>query len=501
MALLALVPPVGAAPELGPPGPPSDAGGGFHGFGSFDTHAQGQVATGTAFLNAFREDNRLVGAVSEINGPPANSRNIAALVQRGQAATFIYGVVGGPGGARGSLPDPPPGEASAFFPSGPPESSFNGPITAAGVPQVVDGQFHAKATELPTGRSDGAVTRLVDPGYFSVEQATVVSHTEPVQAGVSAEAVAVLRQVAVGPLLIQSLVSRASAFVPMAGDPQGVASTVVEGATVNGTPVQVTDRGVVVSDTAKPLGQEQVNKAMANAGFPQVRLLPSIAKPDGHGSMSSTAGVLEVVKHDEKFGASNPQGVAGGGFSIGGAEAIITSALCMPRCPSAGGDGDLLGSPSEPGRAAPTERPSAAPATASGTSESAGEPAAEATSSASTTDTGDSPGSETDRYTSVASSRGGLNAGGNPSPDDRSTAAAFTAPNVDAGSGGPSSAAVAPARQEAAPAASTLGPKAAAWLRDLYLAAGLAAALLFLGQRLTRVLLTGHSAEVRRTAP
>ena len=146
LALLALLPPVRAGAELGPP---PDAGGGggssqggFHGFAGFDTHAQGQIATLTGFLNAFREDNSLVGAVSEINGPPANSRNLTALFLRGRGATFVYGVIGGPGGARGTLPDPPPGEANAYYPTDEPpyEMTWSGPIisvrpTAATTPQ------------------------------------------------------------------------------------------------------------------------------------------------------------------------------------------------------------------------------------------------------------------------------------------------------------------------------------------------------------------------------
>src|SRR5207237_5841999 len=62
LALLALLPPVQAGAELGPPAEAGgDSGGGFHGFAGFDTHAQGQIATLTGFLNAFREDNSLVG--------------------------------------------------------------------------------------------------------------------------------------------------------------------------------------------------------------------------------------------------------------------------------------------------------------------------------------------------------------------------------------------------------------------------------------------------------
>ena len=332
LALLALLPPV-SADELGPPAPSGDDASGFHGFAQFDTHAQGQVATLTGFLNAFREDNRLVGAVSEINGPPANSRNIAAFFQRGQGATFVYGVIGGPGGARGTLPDPPPGEANAYYPTDPPESTWSGPITGAGFPQAVDSKFAAKATAVPTGRAEGAITALSDPGYFTAGQATVVSHTEPGDGGVAAESVSVVHQLQVGPLLIQNIVSRAYAFVPGSGEPKGIATTVVDGAKVGDTPVQITDKGIIVADKANPLGQEQVNKAMADAGFPQVRLLPSIAQPGDDGaSVSSTAGTLEFVKQDEKFGASNPQGFSGGGFSIGGAEAIITSRRCAPDC-------------------------------------------------------------------------------------------------------------------------------------------------------------------------
>src|SRR5207302_2229340 len=124
-----------------------DSGGGFHGFAGFDTHAEGQIATLTGFLNAFREDNSLVGASSEINGPPANSRNVVAFFLRGRGATFVYGVIGGPGGARGTLPPPPPGEGHACSPTSEPpyEMTSSGAITGAWVPQAVDDQLHAHA--------------------------------------------------------------------------------------------------------------------------------------------------------------------------------------------------------------------------------------------------------------------------------------------------------------------------------------------------------------------
>ncbi len=277
----------------------------------------------------------LVGALSEINGPPASSRNITALVQRGKGATFVYGVIGGPGGGRGTLPDPPPGEANAFYPTDDPpyEMTWSGPVTGLGFPQVVDSRFHAKASETPTGRADGAVTPLTNPSFFTIGQATAVAHTEPVEGGVAAEAVSVVHELKVGPLLIQNIVSRAYAFVPTSGDPKGIATTVIDGAKVGDTPVQITDKGVVVADKTNPLNQEAVNKQFADAGYPQVRLIPSVAKTGDDGaSVTAAAGTLEFVKQDEKFGASNPQGFSGGGFSIGGAEAVVNTRRCSPDC-------------------------------------------------------------------------------------------------------------------------------------------------------------------------
>ena len=171
----------------------------------------------------------------------------------------------------------------------------------------------------------------------------MVSHTEPADGGVVAESVSVVHEVKVGPLLIQNIVSRAYSFVPTSGDPKGIATTVIDGAKVGDTPVQITDKGIVVADQTNPLNQEQVNKAMADAGYPQVRLLPSIAKAGEDGSsVSSTAGTLEFVKHDEKFGASNPQGFSGGGFSIGGAEAVVSTRRCSPDC-GGGSSSDIAG--------------------------------------------------------------------------------------------------------------------------------------------------------------
>lgn len=498
MALLAFLPAVQAGAELGPPAEAGGGENGFHGFAQFDTHAKGQIVTLTGFLNAFREDNSVVGAVSEINGPPATSRNIAAFFLRGQGATFVYGVIGGPGGGRGTLPDPPPGEANAYYPTDDPpyEMTWTGPITGLGLPQVVDSKFHAKASDVPTGRADGALTALSSPGHFSIGQATVVAHTEPADGGVQAESVSVVHELKVGPLLIQNIVSRAFAFVPTSGDPKGVASTVIDGAKVGETPVQITDKGIVVADQTNPLNQEQVNKAMADAGYPQVRLIPSIAKASEDGSgVSSTAGTLEFVKHDEKFGASNPQGFSGGGFSIGGAEAIVSTQRCSPDCGGGGGtDGgstDIIGSGPEGSSGGADGSPSYDGSGGTGNLSSDSPPAVSAGGS---TDAAGGYGAGSTGTFTIDSSGAGLGSSGASVGLGEGSAGAT-------GSGGSSSAATRPGEQAAAgestPGAGVavqqqavayteLGPKSADWLRDLYLMGGLALGIIFVGQRLAR---------------
>lgn len=471
-ALLMLLPPVAAQEQEEP--------GGFHGFGSFQTHAQGQVAELTGYLSTFREDNRLVGALSEINGPPANSRNIAAFVQRGEGATFVYGVIGGPGGARGTLPDPPPFEANAYYPTDPPEMTVNGPVTSGAEGQVVDGYFHAKATDTPTGRAEAMVTKLHQEDAFTVEAATVVSHTEPGDGGVWAESVSVLKGVAAGPLLIETLVSRAMAFVPAAGgEPTGVASTVVEGATVNGQPVQITAEGVVVGENSNPLGQEEINQAFAEAGFEQVRVLPSdsVASDEGQAILAD-AGAVEFVKQDEAFGASNPQGFSGGGFSIGGATARVSSVRCAPDCPS----GLNLGVPPDPvpsdGDLTPVEPPAPPPA------QPATAPAPEPYPVVDTgfADTG------SDVYFDSGDFGGGVSvpsSGSSPGSGSSSTSAP---PDVEYDTGPADQAAAPVVNQQSNLASSGMGPEEADWIRDLYLGLGVGAGVLLVGSRFAQAL-------------
>jgi hypothetical protein len=333
-----------------------------------------------------------------------------------------------------------------------------------------------------------------------------VSHTEPADGGVLAESVSVVHQLQVGPLLIQNIVSRAYAFVPTSGDPKGIATTVIDGAKVGDTPVQITDKGIVVADKTNPLGQDKVNKAMADAGYPEVQLVPSVTKPGNDGSsVDAAAGTLQFVKQDEKFGASNPQGFSGGGFTIGGASAVVTSRRCSPDCGGGESGGASSGSDTGSGPlpssgASASEPPSPdgssapAPSTAAGTGDD-GSYGTGTGSAALTTDTsGAGLGSSS---SSAGLGTGSLSSGSGPGLSGESGSSTAVSPASPAtggeaassGGGGPSqSAAPLTVRQQSAVAVTELGPKSAEWLRDLYLMAALALGIIFVGQRLARAL-------------
>jgi hypothetical protein len=464
LGLFALLPPVGAE-EAGEVADTSSGGGNVPGFATVATHAQGQAATGY-FFNVGNEENRLVGALSAIATPPSSSTNVAALVQRGVVASFVYGMAGGGGpGKAGALPDPPPGEAAAYFPAEPQEATFQGPITTGANGPVVDGRFYAKATDAPTGRSDSAVSNLDVPDQLKIRQAVVSSHTEPVEGGIAAESVSVLYGITLGPLQIETMVSRAYGFVPAApGEPKAVATTVVDGATVNGTAVKVTEKGVVAGDQAGPDAQEQVNKALTEAGYPDVRLVPSSAAPgEGGESVSAVTGTLRVVHRDDKM-AQQFQGFAGGGFAVGGAEVRVVGRRCTSDCPGAtGGIADLAPSlpvaePAGPPAATASAGTFADTGTAAGTTVSA--------------DPGSSLG-EAGGASAATSSTGSYLSGSGSSSSTSTTA--VTPPSTSAslglqtGTGGTSTTARAGSPSAAAlalAAASELNPKVANGLPD-----------------------------------
>ncbi|MGH9002912.1 MAG: hypothetical protein ACRDYV_07265 [Acidimicrobiia bacterium] len=316
----------------------------------------------------------------------------------------------------------------------------------------------------------------------------MVSHTEPVEGGIQAESVTVLRQVEAGPLLIQTLVSRAMAFVPsQGGEPTGIASTVVEGATVGGQPVQITDQGVVASEEPSSLNQEAVNKAFADGGFEQVRLLPSSAVSSDEGqAVFADAGVLEFVKQDQAFGASNPQGFSGGGFAFGGATAGISTVRCFPDCPEGlglpddpvSGDGDI---PSLPADSSDPESSGTDPSSASGDPSFASGVTTTPVDAGLSTDAGSGLSYAADNYLSG----GGLSLPTGPSLDYSSTTA-YTPPDLNTATGGAQQAAAPLVNQQVALASSGLGPEEADWVRDLYLGVGVAAGVLFVGSRLAQ---------------
>jgi hypothetical protein len=466
LGFFAVLPPVGAEEAGGTGDVPGGGGGGIPGFSAVATHAQGQAATGY-FFNVGNEENRLVGALSEIASPPSTSTNVAALVQRGVVASFIYGMAGGGGpGKAGVLPQPPPGEANGFYPAEPAESKFEGPVTAGAKGPVVDGRFYAKATETPTGRADSAVSSLEVPDQLKINQAVVSSHTEPAEGGIAAESVSVLYGITLGPLQIETMVSRAYGFVPAApGEPKAVATTVIDGATVNGTPVKITDKGVVAGDQTAPGAQQQVNAALAEAGYSDVRLVPSSATPgEGNESVEAVSGTLRVVHRDDKM-AQQFQGFAGGGFAVGGAEVRVTGHRCGDTCPGgAVAVGDVTppvpisGEPAaaSPAGASPGTAPAAA--TQSGGTESAD---GAGFGSVSAADSGGAP--------SLAASSGSTSlpsASGSPSS---SSTTAVTPPSAAASLGVGATTPVGAGVSRSAlvlSAASELNPKAAAALRD-----------------------------------
>ncbi|HUR74175.1 MAG TPA: hypothetical protein VMZ00_07855 [Sporichthya sp.] len=295
---------------------------GISGFSAVDSSAQGQMGSGYLFAVG-DEVSRLVGANAALTGPPDSSQAIAAFFQRGAGATYAYDFIGGgqPGKA-GALPQPPPGEAAAYYPANPPEALFAGPIsTAAGT--AADGRFYALAKPTPAAIADAAITNYTAAGQFSVEYAHVLSHTEPLaKGGVLAESTSTLFNLTIGPLTIRQMVSHAVGQLNPKGAPTAAASTVVYGATVAGQGVEITDHGVIVGGNAVPGGQESVNAALAQAGLSAISILPTTVGPGDTGDVSVNAvtGGLRVVYKNNDLGANNPQGFSGGGFSAGGAE-------------------------------------------------------------------------------------------------------------------------------------------------------------------------------------
>jgi hypothetical protein len=232
---------------------------------------------------------------------------------------------------------------------------------------------------------------------------------------------------------------------------------------VNGSPVQITDQGIVAGGSPSGPGpQSQINDAMAKAGYPEVRLTPSIVKTGEDGSFSATTGVLQVIHRDEKLGAQNPQGFQGGGFSVGGAEVSILASRCAPSC---GGPLDLSAPPVAHGGPNVDAGPPGGGTSGSYGSSPAGSSSTTAVAPPPTAYTGSEPSTSTEPTTPTAP----------PPPSDTSTGA----PPATSPTAPQSAPQTTPARPSTL-AATQLPPDVAGWMRDAFLAGGAALLILIL---------------------
>jgi hypothetical protein len=239
---------------------------------------------------------------------------------------------------------------------------------------------------------------------------------------------------------------------------------------------------------------------MRQAGYPEVQLIPSVAKAgDGGSSVTANAGTLQFVKQDEKFGASNPQGFSGGGFSIGGAEAIVSTRRCETSC-GGGGSSDIVGggtgdAPVASGPSSSESTPPSGDSTSGSDSTSYDVPSTPTGSdttgsggygaASTSTVTTDSSGAGLGGSGSLSSGSSGAS-GTSGATGDSGSSTAVVPSNEQAAAGVSTPGAGVAVQQQAAVAYTELGPKSAEWLRDLYLAAALGLGLIFVGQRLAR---------------
>jgi hypothetical protein len=298
-------------------------------FATFSVFGQSQVAT--TYLYAVGDEDEHIGGAKASVDKPENVLAVAAAFQRGTAAGYTYGATVGGGqnagaGGKGIAPEPPPGEADGQYPSTPAEQTWQGSITGAAKGQVVDGRAHAKGSALPSGEADFTLQQFDVPGQLSVQQAVTTSRGVPIDAGLVGESTSVLRGITIGGAVkIESLMSKAYALLPATGgESKTQGSTVIDGASVNGTAVAIDDAGIRVADQGQGAAQkkqldEQLAKALAGANIEDIRLArTSIVKSDS-GKVLIDAPALVVKYRDKTLASNNPQGFAGGGFGLGGA--------------------------------------------------------------------------------------------------------------------------------------------------------------------------------------
>lgn len=332
-------------------------------FDAFAIDAQSQAAT-TYLYAAGDEENRIAGALAKVD-KPENVNVIAAAYQRGFVAGYIYGsTLGGSqtagSGGTGLFPEPPPGEADALAPGDKTESSWDGPVTAGSQGAVVDGRAHAKTADGPSGLGEFAFNHIAIPGQFSVEDGSSLARGGPRTGGLEAEGTSVLHGISIagGVISIRSLYSRALATLPAKAGATaiGAGTTVVDGATVGGLPVEITSAGIRASDQNQGADQkaqlaQQIRQALAGAHIEDIRLLEASTSRARGGALTVDAGMLVIKYRDSGVAAANPEGFGGGGLGLGGAKVSLNAGPAGGT--SAGPANETSSTPNEAGKGHP----------------------------------------------------------------------------------------------------------------------------------------------------
>jgi hypothetical protein len=203
--------------------------------------------------------------------------------------------------------------------------TWEGALTSGAKGPVIDGRAHAKATGAPSGEATFILQHLDVPGQLTVDHAVTDSRGKPTAEGLEGQSTSVVRGITIGKTIkIDSLISTTYALLPAAsGEIKAVGRTVVQGASVNGTPVEIGDTGIRVSDQGQGTAQkaqldEQLSKGLASANIEDIRLARATTTKD-EGKVLIDAPALVIKWRDKTIAANNPQGFSGGGFSLGGA--------------------------------------------------------------------------------------------------------------------------------------------------------------------------------------
>jgi hypothetical protein len=315
-------------------------------FSTFSVFGQSQVAT-TWLYAVGEEEEHIAGAMVAVD-KPENVAAVAAAFQRGTAAGYTYGATVGGGsnagaGGKGIAPEPPPGEADGQYPSSPDQMTWEGTLTSGAKGTVIDGRAHAKATGAPSGVAQFTLQQLDVAGQLTVKHAVTASRGAPTAAGLEGESTSLLRGITIGNTIkIDTLISTTSALMPAtSGETKAAGRTVVQGASVNGVPVEIGDTGIRISDQGQGTAQkgqldDQLAKGLASANIEDIRLARATTKKGDDGSVRIDAPSLVIKYRDKVVAANNPQGFSGGGLGLGGAALSLQGERAEAVTPDSG---------------------------------------------------------------------------------------------------------------------------------------------------------------------